>query len=80
MTTGTAFKAAKALDLDYQSSVLMECGCGAPLLCLQLSIYTKFTIGLDLSSVIKTVEHILALMKPVDKILASSILLISGII
>lgn len=66
------------LGLDPTKSVLFECGCGAPFLGLQASIFALATICLDLPCVMKAIHWILSFLKEKDSCFARTIHWISG--
>ncbi len=68
------------LNFDPNETVLLECGCGAPLFAYQASIFTKQTICLDLPCVMKTVFYILSYLCPDDRKFAETLYYVSGFI
>jgi len=77
--TETMVQIVERLNLDPSSSVLLECGSGAPLLGLQSSIWTKQTICVDLPAVMNIVYSVISCMSPIDSMLIKTLHLVSGI-
>lgn len=74
----TLFHFLKKMKLNPKTSVLLECGSGAPLFGLAASIFTKVTICIDLPSVMKTIFWILSFMSQEDSLFARTIHYIPG--
>lgn len=73
ITEKTINQLVNKLNLSAEKSVLLECGCGAPFLGLQASIFVNATICLDLPCVMKTIYWILSFLKPDDRKFAQTI-------
>lgn len=75
----TMLQMIKKLDLNSESSVLLELGSGAPLFGLQASIFTKVTICVDLPCVMKTIFLILSFLSAKDQAFARTIHYVPGL-
>lgn len=76
-TDATMLQCVEKLNFDPETTVLLECGCGAPIFGYQASIFTKRTICIDLPSVMQTVYWILHLLPDDDRILAETVNLLA---